>query len=262
MLVLLGRQLGAGGEQFAAIFQRLIEVYTTFVGVAHVVCCHVVSRFRNQVLKQVAVRLGNANRFQRHTVFAQRRFHILEGFTYTAVFRQQVVTQRAGNGAGDTAVQRRFNQTVEFTTVGRRAQTACDDAQIEHQRMVVGNRVELLELHAFDSIELVFQLLQAQHARLTFVHRFGQQLRRLDGGRQTLNSKRFDIDFAVAPGNLLQTYAYDHALVTRVHDVQHGVTHASFQLTVQAFIARTTGGPGFRGVTDVQHGQVWDQRRD
>ena len=92
-------------------------MHPALVGVAHVVRRHVVGGFADQVFKQVAVRLGNANRFQRHAVFAQRRFHILEGLTHAAVFRQQVVAQGAGNRAGDTAVQRRFNQAVVFATV-------------------------------------------------------------------------------------------------------------------------------------------------
>ena len=64
-----------------------------FVGMTHVVRSHIVGGFRNQMLKQVTVRLGDANRFKRHTVFTQSRFHILEGFTHTAVFWQQVVAQ-------------------------------------------------------------------------------------------------------------------------------------------------------------------------
>ena len=87
------------------------------VGVAHVVRRHVVSGFADQVFKQIAVRLGHANRFQRHAVFTQRRLHVLEGLTHATVFRQQVVAQGAGNGAGDTAVQGRFDQAVVFATV-------------------------------------------------------------------------------------------------------------------------------------------------
>ena len=117
MLILLGHQLFAGGKQLAAILQRLIEMNTALVGVAHIVRRHVVGGFADQVFKQVPVRLRNANRFQRHAVFTQRGFHILEGLTHAAVFRQQVVAQGAGNGAGDTAVQGGFNQTVVFTTI-------------------------------------------------------------------------------------------------------------------------------------------------
>ena len=87
-------------------------MHPALVGVAHVVRRHVVGGFADQMFKQVAVRLGNANRFQRHAVFVQRRFHILEGLTHAAVFRQG-----AGNRAGDTAVQRCFDQAVVFTTV-------------------------------------------------------------------------------------------------------------------------------------------------
>ncbi|SPY75861.1 Uncharacterised protein [Providencia rustigianii] len=71
------------------------------------------------MFEQVAVGLGHADRFERHAVFTQRRFHILECLAHAAVFRQQVVTQRAGDGAGNTAVQRGFNQTIELAAIGR-----------------------------------------------------------------------------------------------------------------------------------------------
>ena len=92
---------------------------TALVGVTHVVRRHVVGGFANQMLKQVTVRLGDTNRFQRHAVFTQRRFHVLERFPHPTVFRQQVVAQRTSNGAGDPTIQRGFDQTIEFTTVRR-----------------------------------------------------------------------------------------------------------------------------------------------
>lgn len=49
---------------------------TALVGVTHVVRRHVVGSFADQMLKQVTVRLGDTNRFQRHAVFTQRRFHV------------------------------------------------------------------------------------------------------------------------------------------------------------------------------------------
>ena len=235
---------------------------TALVGVTHVVRRHVVGGFADQMLKQVAVRLGDTNRFQRHTVFTQRRFHVLERFTHAAVFWQQVVAQRTGNGTGDPAIQRSFDQTIEFATVRCGAQTTRDDAQIEHQRVVIGNGVELFKLHAFHRLELVFQLVKRQHARLAFVQGFGHQLCRLHRHRQSLNGKWFDIHFTIASGNLLQTHTDHHALVARVNGVEHRITDTRFQLTVQTFIARTAGGPGFRSVTEMQQGQVGDQRRN
>ncbi len=172
VLVLLRRQLLTRGKQLAAILKSLIQMDTALVGVAHIVRRHIVSGFADQMLKQVAVRLGYADRFQRHAVFTQRRFHILEGLTHAAVFRQQVVAQRAGDGTGDPAVQRGLNQAIVLTTIRSRAQTSCDHTQIEHQRVVFGNGVELLELHALDGFQLVFQLLERQHTRLTVVEGF------------------------------------------------------------------------------------------
>ena len=66
----------------------------------------------------------------------------------------------------------------------------------------------------------------------------------------------------IASGNLLQTHTDHHALVARVNGVEHRITDTRFQLTVQTFIARTAGGPGFRSVTEMQQGQVGDQRRN
>ena len=128
--------------------------------------------------------------------------------------------------------------------------------------MVIGNGVELFKLHAFHRLELVFQLVKRQHARLAFVQGFGHQLCRLHRHRQSLNGKRLDIHFTIASGNLLQTHTDHHALVARVNGVEHRITDTRFQLTVQTFIARTAGGPGFRGVTEMQQGQVGDQRRN
>ena len=132
VLILLGRQLRTRGKEIATILQRLIQVNAPLVGVTHIVRRHVVGGFADQVFKQIAVRLGYANGFQRHAVFPQRRFHILERFTHAAVFRQQVVAQRAGNGAGDPAVQRGLNQAVVFATIGGGTQTTRHHAQIEH----------------------------------------------------------------------------------------------------------------------------------
>ncbi|CCK01996.1 hypothetical protein BN129_492 [Cronobacter sakazakii 701] len=119
MLILLGGKLLAAAEQLAAQLQRLIEMNTPLVGVAHVIRRHIVGGFGNQVFEEIAVRLGDADSFQRHAVFAQRRFHILERFTHAAVFRQQVITKRAGDSAGDPAVERSLNQTVIFAAIGR-----------------------------------------------------------------------------------------------------------------------------------------------
>ena len=128
--------------------------------------------------------------------------------------------------------------------------------------MVVGNGVELLELHAFDGLKLVFQLLQRQHARLTFVQGFRQQRRRLHGGWQPLDCKRFDIHFTVTTGDLLQAHAHHHALMTGVNNVQNRITDAGLQLTVQTFITGAACCPRFGGVTEVKQRQVRDQRRN
>ncbi len=127
--------------------------------------------------------------------------------------------------------------------------------------MVVGNGVKLLKLYAFNGFQLVFQLLERQDARLAFIQRFRQQRGWLYGGWQPLDRKRFDIHFTVAASNLLQAHAYNHALMTGVDHVQHGITDARFQLTVQAFIAGAARCARFGGVTEVQQGQVRDQRR-
>ena len=99
MLILFSRELSAGAEQIAAILQRFVEMNASLVRVAHIVGGNVVGGFADQMFEQVAIRLRYPNRFQGHAVFTQRRFHILECFTHAAVFRQQVVAQRAGNGA-------------------------------------------------------------------------------------------------------------------------------------------------------------------
>lgn len=101
VFILFCHQLFTRGKELATVLKGLIQMNATLVGVAHVVCRHIVGGFADQMLKQIAVRLGNANRFQRHAVFAQGGFHVLEGFTHAAIFWQQVVAQRAGNGAGD-----------------------------------------------------------------------------------------------------------------------------------------------------------------
>ena len=93
MLVLFRRQLFARGIQLATIFQRFIQMNATLVGVAHIVRRHIVRCLADQVLKQVAVRLSYAYCFQRHAVFPQCGFHILERFTHPAVFWQQIVAQ-------------------------------------------------------------------------------------------------------------------------------------------------------------------------
>ena len=132
VLILLSRQLRTRGEEIAAILQRLIQVNAPLVGVTHIVRRHVVGGFADQVFEQIAIGLGDADRLESHAVFPQRRFHILECLTHAAVFRQQVVAQRAGNGAGDPAVQRGLNQAVVLATIGGGTQATRHHAQIEH----------------------------------------------------------------------------------------------------------------------------------
>ncbi len=186
----------------------------SFVGVPHVIGRYVAGRFRDQMLKQIAVGLRDANRFQRHAVFPQRRLHILEGFAHAAVFRQQVIAQRAGNGTGDTAVQRGFDQAIIFAAIAGRAQSTRHDAEIEHQRVIVGDRVKGTKLNALNRLNALFEFVQRQNARLTFRHRFGKHLRRRQVGWQAVNAEGFDIDFFIAACHLLQTHANDDALVT------------------------------------------------
>lgn len=131
VLILLSRQLRTRGEEIAAILQRLIQVNAPLVGVTHIVRRHVVGGFADQVFKQIAVGLGNANGFQRHAVFPQRRFHILERLR-TPLFSGSRNAQRAGNGAGDPAVQRGLNQAVVLATIGGGTQATRHHAQIEH----------------------------------------------------------------------------------------------------------------------------------
>lgn len=76
MFILLSRKLFTRGVKFTTELQRLVQVNATLVGVTHVVRRHIVGGFADQVLKQIAVRLGDADRFRGHAVFTQRRFHI------------------------------------------------------------------------------------------------------------------------------------------------------------------------------------------
>ena len=91
------------------------------------------------MLEEIAVRLGNADRLQRHAVLAQRGFHILERFAHATVFWQQVITQRAGDGAGDTAIQRGFNQTIKLAAIAGRAQTTRHHAKIKQHGVIIGD---------------------------------------------------------------------------------------------------------------------------
>ncbi|MNT47258.1 hypothetical protein D3C72_1839570 [compost metagenome] len=77
-----------------------------------------------------------------------------------------------------------------------------------------------------------------------------------------MNRERFDVHFTVTASDLLQANAHYHALVAGVDDIQHGITDAGFELTVQTFITRAARGSRFRGVTEVQQRQIGNQRRD
>ncbi len=144
------------------------------VGMAHIVRRHVGGGLTDQVLKEIAIGLRDPDGLQRHAVFAQRGLHVLERLTHPTVFRQQVVAQRTGDGAGDTAIQRCLDQTIKLAAIRGGAQTTRHHAQIEHQRMIVGDRVKRLKLHPFDGLDALLQLRQRQHARLALAHRLGQ----------------------------------------------------------------------------------------
>ena len=99
----------------------------------------------------------------------------------------------------------------------------------------------MIELNCLNWTPSIASSLSFSSLRLTtraaIVQRFGQQLGRQDRGRQSLNGERFNIDFTIAPGDLLQAHADHHALVAGVDHIEYRVTHPGAQLTVQAFIA-------------------------
>ena len=70
MAILLRRQLFAAGEEIAAQLQRAVEMNAPLVGVTHIVRRDVAGGFGDQMLKQVAIGLRNADRLERHAVFA------------------------------------------------------------------------------------------------------------------------------------------------------------------------------------------------
>ncbi|CSA38460.1 Uncharacterised protein [Vibrio cholerae] len=80
-------------EQLTAQNQSLSHFVTAIIGMAHVVRSHIIGRFGDQVFEQIAIRLRGLDRLQRHAVFTQRGFHILERFLHAAILWQQIITQ-------------------------------------------------------------------------------------------------------------------------------------------------------------------------
>lgn len=69
------------------------------------------------MLEKFVVRLLNTDCLQKHAIFTQCGFNTLKHFDYTTVLCHETIVQSLIDGAKDTALQKCFNQAIEFTKV-------------------------------------------------------------------------------------------------------------------------------------------------
>ncbi len=139
-----------------------------------------------------------------------------------------------------------------------RTQTTRNDAQIEHQRVVIGNGLNCLNCTPSIASSLSFSSLRAARApgvRSEFRSPAVSAARH----RQSLNGKWFDIHFTIASGTCCRrtpttTRWWRELMVSRSNN-----RHPLSAYRADLYRANRCG-PGFRSVTEMQQGQVGDQR--
>ncbi len=112
--------------RFASKHNALIKVNPALIGVAHIIRRHIIGeKLANQMLKRIAIGLGNTNRFQRVVGSRAAPPPSLERLARRCF---PAINNRVATGmALEIAVQRGLYQTIEFTTIRLGAQTTSDN---------------------------------------------------------------------------------------------------------------------------------------
>ncbi len=239
-LLLFGQQATLAGKLLAGLEGQLGEA-VLLGGVAHIVGRHIVGGLGNEVLEQIPLALGLFNSLKGAAVLIDGRLHVLECLAHPGVLRQQVFAQGSADGRRDTAIEGGLDQAVELAAILLITQLLRGDAELEHEVVIVGHRIELGDLDGAELGRRPLQIGKRTHPPLAVVELLQQQI----GGRQIVRHihqrKRGDVDLVVTVGHLLQVHADPDPLLTAVHYLQQRIAVSALQLAVEPLV---TGGAG------------------
>ena len=250
-LLLLGQQTAFAGELRACLEGQLGET-ALLGGAPHILRGHIVGGLGDQVLEEIPLTLGLLDGFQGAAVLVDGRLHVLERLAYPGVLRQQVFTQGAADGRRDTAVEGSFDQAIELAAILLIPQFLRGDAELEHEVVIIGHRIELGDLDGAELRCRPLQISEGTYPTLAVVELLQQQIR----GRQVFGhihqGERSDVDLVVTVGHLFEVHTDPDPLLAAVHHFQQRIAVAALQLAVEPLVAGRAGGARLRGVTEME----------
>ena len=250
-LFLFGQNTALVGQLLARLEGQLGEA-ALLGGIAHIVSGHIVGGLGDQVLEQIPLTLGLLDGLQRAAVFIDGRLHVCKRLAHPGVLRQQVFTQRTADGRGDTAVEGGLDQAVELAAIFLITQLLRGDAELEHEVVIVGHRIEFGDFQRPQLGGRPFQIGKGAHPPLAAIELLQQQIGRCQILRHIHQRKRGDVDLVVAVGHLLEVHADPDPLFAAVHHFQQGIAVAALQLAVEPFVTGGAARSCFRGVAEME----------
>ncbi len=250
-LFLLGQQTAFAGELRACLEGQLGET-ALLRSAPHILRGHIVGGLGDEILEEIPLTLGLLDGFQGAAVLVDGRLHVLERLAYPGVLRQQVFTQGAADGRRNTAVEGGFDQAIELAAILLIPQFLRGDAELEHEVVIIGHRIELGDLDGAKLRCRPLQIGESTYPALAVIELLQQQIR----GRQVLGhihqGERGDVDLVVTVGHLLEVHTDPDPLLAAVHHFQQRIAVATLQLAVEPLVAGRATGARLRGVAKMK----------
>ncbi|MNK69923.1 hypothetical protein D3C87_893320 [compost metagenome] len=260
--LLLFRQQATLAGQLGARLQGQLGETALLGGAPHILGRHVVGGLGDEVLEQIPLTLGLLDGLQGAAVLVDGRLHVLERLAHPGVLRQQVFPQGTADGRRNAAIQRGFDQAIELAAIFLIPQLFRGDAELEHEVVIIGHRIELGDLHGPQLGGGPLQIGEGAYPALAVMEFFQQQIRGLQVFWHIHQSEGGDVDLVVAIRHLLQVDADPDPLLAAVHHFQQRIAVAALQLAVEPLVTGGAAGARFRGVAKMQQRLIRDQGRD
>ncbi|MNO86168.1 hypothetical protein D3C76_775610 [compost metagenome] len=260
--LLLFRQQATFAGKLMTGFEGQLGETALLGGAPHILGRHIVGGLGDQVLEQIPLALGLLDGFQGAAVLVDGRLHVLERLAHPGVLRQQVFPQGTADGRRDAAVEGGFDQAIELAAIFLIPQFLRRDAELEHEVVIIGHRIELGDLDGPQLGGGPLQIGEGAHPPLAVMEFFQQQIRGLQVFWHIHQGEGGDVDLVVAVRHLLQVHADPDPLLAAVHHFQQGIAVTALQLAVEPLVAGRTAGARLSGVAEVEQGLIRDQRRD
>ncbi|MNS77174.1 hypothetical protein D3C72_1107490 [compost metagenome] len=239
--LLLFRQQATLAGQLGARLQGQLGETALLGGAPHILGRHIVGGLGNEVLEQIPLALGLLDGFQGAAVLVDGRLHVLECLAHAGVLRQQVFAQRPADGGGDAAVEGGLDQAIELAAIFLITQFFRRDAELEHEVVIIGHRIELGDLHGPQLGGGPLQIGEGAYPALAVMEFFQQQIRGLQVFWHVHQGEGGDIDLVVAVRHLLQVHADPDPLLAAVHHFQQRIAVTALQLAVEPLVTGRAG---------------------